>query len=297
MKEKFELRKARDFGQVFNDTFTFFKANLKPLLRALFVICGVFLLIGAISSSATYLNMSSVLSFSPGESSLYGGRYTSSYFVSMFTMIFILMITQVLIHLVTLCYIAVYHENKGRQASVTEAWIFLKYYFWRVLGASILLGILTVIGFFCCIIPGVYFAVVFSLVPSIIVMENASFSDAFSKSFRLIRGKWWFVFGVLFVISFIVGIANSIPSAALGMVPVFGRFFTNHMIIAPVIIFSSILRHLLMLSYCLTGIAVTLCYFSLSEQKDGAGLMARIEEFGKAEPEDEVTGHEPTEEY
>jgi hypothetical protein len=292
MNEKFELKKIRDFGQVFNDTFAFFKDNLKPLLSALFVICGFFMLIGAIGSATTYLNMSGVLD---------GNSYDSGRSISLigktFATTFIMLITQFCINLVTLCYMAVYNEHNSKKGTLADVWNFFKYYFWRVFGASILLGMLTVIACLFIFIPGIYLGVVFSLVPSIIVMENASISEAFNKCFRLIRSRWWFVFGVLFVISIIVGIANSIAGVPLGMVPVLGKLISNQMATAPLVIFFSILRSLLVVTYSLTAIAIALCYFSLSEQKDGTGLMARIDDFGKAAPEDVATSQEPTEEY
>ena len=296
MKEQFELRKQRDFGQVFNDTFAFFKNNLKPLLRALFVICGFFMLSGAVSSMATYLHFSSPMAYT-ADGYPYNRMRSIRYILNIVTMSLISVLTQYSISLVTLCYMAIYREHKGRQGTVAEVWGYFKYYFRRVFGASLLLGMLTLLGFLCCVLPGIYFTVVFSLVPSIMVMENTTLSDAFGKSFRLISGKWWLVFGVIFVIGLLVGIANSIAGVPLGIVPVVSRFVTNQAVTAPLIIFFSILRSLLVVTYTLISIAITLCYFSLSEEKEGTGLMARIGDFGKQEPENEITGQDPSEEY
>lgn len=300
MKQNFELRKLRDFGQVFNDTFIFFKENLKPLMRSLFVICGILLLIGAVGTASTYLNMSSVFNFTPGQNSYDMERNTLSFVVGTFITAVIMLITQACISLVTMCYISVYLQNKGQEPSVAQVWGFFKYYFWRVLGSSILLAILAGVGTLFCFIPGIYLGVVFTLVIPIMVMENASFSFAFNKSFRLIRDNWWFVFGVVIVITLIVSIANGIANIPLTLVTVLGKMVSNmnHKgITTPVIIFFSIFRNLLTVTYSLTAIAVALCYFDLNEQKEGTGLLSRIENFGKAEPEQEAPGHEPAEEY
>jgi hypothetical protein len=319
MKQNIELRKLRDFGQVFTDTFVFFKDNLKPLLRALFVICGVFMLIGSVGSAATYLNKSSVFDLTRGINSYDVEGHTATYFISAFITTAAMLIAQSCINLVTLCYISVYLQNKGEQPSITQVWGFFKYYFWRVLGSSILLGIFILIGACFCILPGIYLGrvlgsilfgiliiigacfciylgIVFTLVIPIIVMENASFGYAFNKSFKLIRDNWWFVFGVLIVISIIVAVASSIASIPLSVIPLLSKFLTNSLITTPLIIFFSVLRNLLMVAYSLTAIAIALCYFDLSEQKEGTGLMARIEDFGKAEPE-ETPGQEPAGEY
>jgi hypothetical protein len=299
MKQNFELRKLRDFGQVFNDTFVFFKDNLKPLMRSLFVICGILMLISAVSSASTFLNMSSVFNFTPGADTYDMERHTMSYMLGAFISASVVLITISCINLVTMCYMSVYLQNKSERPTTVQVWGYFKYYFWRVLGANILLGILTGIGAVFCFLPGIYLGVVFSLVTPIIVIENASFGYAFNKSFSLIRDNWWFVFGVFIVMYLIVSIANGIAGAPLSMAPLLGKMVSNSTVTTPVIIFFSVLRSLLLVTYSLLTISVTLCYFDLSEKKEGTGLLGRIEDFGKAEPQQEMPGEpEPqAEEY
>ncbi|MFB8190094.1 hypothetical protein ACFC14_12260 [Microbacterium sp. NPDC055988] len=50
------------------------------------------------------------------------------------------------------------------------------------------------------------------LVPSILVLEHARFRDAFVRSWRLTRGRFWVAFGVTFLISAIMGIAAQVVS-------------------------------------------------------------------------------------
>lgn len=50
------------------------------------------------------------------------------------------------------------------------------------------------------------------LVPSILVLERARFRDAFVRSWRLTRGRFWVAFGVTFLISAIMGIAAQVVS-------------------------------------------------------------------------------------
>jgi uncharacterized membrane protein (DUF106 family) len=144
MKQTIELRKLRDFGQVITDTFTFFKENFKPLMRSLFIICGVFILLGTVTSTAAYLNMSSVFNFRPGGFNTYDMEgHTRSYFISTAFNLLVLLLSQSCTYLVTLCYISVYLQNNKSQPTLAEVWGFFKYYFWRVLGSSILLLLLS----------------------------------------------------------------------------------------------------------------------------------------------------------
>ncbi|MBS0025643.1 hypothetical protein [Microbacterium paraoxydans] len=56
------------------------------------------------------------------------------------------------------------------------------------------------------------------LVPSILVLERARFRDAFVRSWRLTRGRFWVAFGVTFLISLIMGLAMQVVSIPTGLV-------------------------------------------------------------------------------
>jgi hypothetical protein len=56
------------------------------------------------------------------------------------------------------------------------------------------------------------------LVPSILVLEGATFRTALVRSWRLTRGRFWVAFGVMFLISLVMGLAMqvvSIPASLL----------------------------------------------------------------------------------
>jgi uncharacterized membrane protein YjjP (DUF1212 family) len=284
MKQPLELRKIRDFGQIINDSFVFLRANFKPLFTALAVICGIFILIGTVTSVYQYLNM---MGLYKGSLTFDNNRYdvpsyTASYLLSVLFNAVVMMLLQSCIHLVTLCYISVYVQKGNAQPTFIEVWGYFKYYFWRVFGASLIVVVLVVIGFCLCLIPGIYLLNVFYLIIPIIVIENTSFSYSFNKSFQLIKQNWWFVFGVIFIMSLIVGVAGSIANAPLTIFTVGASFFSGKSYTLPILIILSILRNVLMLLYTLPAIAIALCYFNLSEQKDGTGLLSRIENFGKS---------------
>lgn len=290
MKQPIELRRVRDFGQVINDSFTFLKENFKPLFKSLFIICGFFLVLGTITTAFTFLKMSSM--YSGRFQNIQGGQY--DYLISFFISAVSLIAAQACIHLVTLCYISVYLQKGNVQPTFAEVWGYFKYYFFRVFGSSILIAIMFVVGFVLCIIPGIYVLPIFYLIIPIMVIENSSFSYAFNKAFRIIRENWWTTFGVIFVMGMIVGVANSFAQYPITIISVSSRLVSLKGITTPLIIFFSALRNILMLGYALPGIAICLCYFSLAEQKDGLGLLERIEKFGTGAADN---SNLPTEEY
>ena len=297
MNQPIELRKSRDFGQIISDSFTFLRENLKPLFRSLLIISGLFILIGTVTSVAQYM---STISLYSGNLNLNSNdtyqvsSYTYSYLGTVMFNLLVTLLLEAFIHLATLSYLAVYLQKNNQQPTFEEVWGYFRFYFFRVLGSSILLFLLIGVGFCLCVIPGIYLAIVFYLVIPIIVMENTSFSYAFNKSFQLIKENWWFVFGVIFVISLIVGVINSVASVPLAIIPVAARFISQKPYTLPLIVFFSLLKNLLMLSYALPTIAIAMCYFKLSEEKEGIGLLGRIENFGKTTDEGPNL---PSEEY
>jgi len=280
MKQPIELRRLRDFGQTINDSFTFLKENFKPLFRILFVICGLLILISTVSTVFAYLNTSSLfIRFDPN--SYESSSKPLAYLVSMLISAFVLVLTQSFICLATVCYISVYLQKSNNTPTLAEVWGYFKYYFFRVLGASIIIFLLFVAGFVLCLIPGIYLIPPLYLIIPIIVIENSSFNYAFNKSFRLIKNNWWMVFGVIFIMSLIIAVAGSIIGIPVTVITLGNKFLALKGFTLPLIIFFSVLRNLLLLAYVLPSIGVCLCYFSLSEEKEGTGLLDRIGKLGQ----------------
>jgi hypothetical protein len=280
MKQPLELRRSRDFGQSINDSFTFLKENYKPLFSSLFIICGFLLVLGTISTAFTYMRMADLIDYRNNPEALQ--RTNATYLLGMVVSALSVFLAQAGIHLVTICYISVYLQKNNVKPTVAEVWGYFKYYFWRVLGSSLLISLLFVVGFILCFIPGIYLLPVLSLIIPIIVIENSSFSYAFNKSFRLIKENWWTVFGVIFITSLIAGIAGSFATIPITVIATAGKFMSLKSLTLPLIIIFSALRNILMLVYSIPSIAVSLCYFNLAEQKDGMSLLDRIENFGKS---------------
>jgi hypothetical protein len=192
-----------------------------------------------------------------------------------------------------MCYISVYIQKNNETPTVPEVWGYFKYYFWRVLGSSILIFFVVLVATMLCIIPGIYVGPIMYLVIPIIVIENSSFSYAFNKSFRLVKNNWWLLFGVIFIMSLIVGIGNSIATIPLSVIGLGSRFISLKSFTLPLIIVFSLLRNLLVLAYVLPAIALCMCYFSFAEQKDSTGLLDRIDKLGKNDDDQPL----PAEEY
>ncbi|MDO8210528.1 hypothetical protein [Conexibacter sp. CPCC 206217] len=83
--------------------------------------------------------------------------------------------------------------------------------------ASILLGILITIGLFIVIVPGLFLMTIWAVVAPAIVLEGRGVFDGMSRSWELVKGNSWQVFGVI-VIIFLLEFGLGIVGAAIGAI-------------------------------------------------------------------------------
>ena len=88
-------------------------------------------------------------------------------------------------------------------------------YILPLIGFGILFGIGVAIGFVLIVIPGLILLTFWSVGAPAIVVEGAGPIDAFGRSWRLVRGEAWSVFGVL-VLVFLIVVAVQAVLGAIG---------------------------------------------------------------------------------
>ncbi|MEN0055248.1 MAG: hypothetical protein AAGC65_16355 [Mucilaginibacter sp.] len=294
MQQKVELARIRDFGEIISDTFSFIKQNFKPLIKYFFTFCGIFILGGVISASLLQLKM--VGTMSSISSGTYNRQYRPSIFNFLgieyvFTIVFALLgFTTMLVTI--LSYIALYKAKNSQIPTTEEMWGYIKYYFLRVLGTSILLNLLIGVALLFCVIPGLYLAPIFALVLPIMVMENASFNYSFNRSFLLIKENWWVTFGslvVIWIIFYACMMVITIPATIINSMSLILHWSFSK----PAAVITAILQHLCQIFTILPITTLCLCYFNLSESKDGTSLLDKINKMGTTNPDTNL----PAEEY
>ena len=73
-----------------------------------------------------------------------------------------------------------------------------------LLAASIITGILVVLGFIALIVPGIILAIMFSLVYPAIMLEGTGVLGSLSRSRALVSNRWLKTFGLFLVLGIIV---------------------------------------------------------------------------------------------
>ncbi len=169
----------------------------------------------------------------------------------------------------------VMQEYLGRKATIGQAFSFAMGRFAALLGTSLLVGIVVLVGFICCIVPGIYFYVSYILVAQVVVLEGLSGGSAMQRSSKLVTDHRGRVFGVILLILIggqivLYGVEKGLESA----LPTFqevptadGRKLvmdTNNYVISTLV---TQLVQILFASYA--AVCTTLLYLDLRIRKEG----------------------------
>jgi Membrane domain of glycerophosphoryl diester phosphodiesterase len=104
----------------------------------------------------------------------------------------------------------------GREPSVADSYRYGYRHIWSILLVGILFVLAVIGGLILLIIPGIIFAVRFSVSIPALVVEGKRGTEALGRSWNLVRGRSWSVFGAFIVVSFLTGVLTSVLTALGG---------------------------------------------------------------------------------
>ena len=278
-----ELRRARDFGQVIADAFTFMKGNWRPLLGAMLRIAMLPLVVLVALAGAIAL-----VGLIQGRD---GAALIGGLGILTFALLFPVMIyTAVMIEAVTHEYLRAYGRGEHHVLDTRELRRRCHGQFWSYLGIWFLATLATLIGALMCYIPGIWINTSFALAMIAHGEERLGATGSLERSYKLVNKKWWATFGLVLVLGMIAGM--------LAMVVIVPFYITAMVVMVmgavgggsepPILMFVFLgIGYLLMILVSFLAIPLVrtgtgLWYFSLVEQMEGAGLRERIQGFEQA---------------
>ena len=278
-----ELRRARDFGQVIADAFTFMKGNWKPLLGAMLRIAMLPLVVLVALAGAI-----AIVGLTQGRD---GAALIGGLGILTFALLFPVMIyTAVMIEAVTHEYLRAYGRGEHHVLDTRELRRRCHGQFWSYLGIWFLATLATLIGALMCYIPGIWINTSFALAMIAHGEERLGATGSLERSYKLVNKKWWATFGLVLVLGMIAGM--------LAMVVIVPFYITAMVVMVmgavgggsepPILMFVFLgIGYLLMILVSFLAIPLVrtgtgLWYFSLVEQTEGAGLRERILGFEQA---------------
>ncbi len=120
--------------------------------------------------------------------------------------------------------IALTYAVADRNLGARQAYTMAKGKFWKYLGFSFLLGLITLIAFILLIIPAIIVGVWLAFGTFFLLLENLSITNALKASRDLVKGRWWAVAWrllVLIIFTILVyGLFNLLLSMLDEVVPI-----------------------------------------------------------------------------
>lgn len=291
MNRIINFKSERDLGAIISDAFGFIRTEWKSLFTCIFKITWPFIAISLLALAFYFYSFSNILdnfsnnSFESNPFAMFSG----SNFLLIFLLMFAALATYTLMQIAATFYIKSYIENNG-QIVYEDIVRQTRTKFWSILGFVILSFIFIIIGTMFCIIPGIYLYVPLTLGIAIMTFEDKSVSETISHCFTLVKDKWFETFGVLLVVSILIGILGyvfSIPSLIYTIIKLATTITKEDPMAVKGIFSDPIYLVLTIFSYAgrflmtvITVIAIVLIYFDLNEQKYQSGTIETIDNLG-----------------
>lgn len=307
-----EYHRRRDFSSKMNATFEFIKQNWKSLGKAIFLIAAPPVLVASLIMGSFFGDMFNVGALaSDPEATM--ELFTSPTFWLQMCLAMILFLLSSVMSIATINnYILLYDELKTNDIPTSLVWERVRNTFWLyfrttlsfffcLMAVAIVLSIgvgllstispaLSVLGVMAMFVGLFYLIFSLSLTFVIRAYEGLGFFESAARSFKLVQGKWWSTFGLIFILYIIMVTISYIPVIPVYVIMGVTAFHnvSNDATANPmegmgtlVMVFMSLYYTIQLILSALPNIGIAFQYFNLVEMKEARGLMSSIETFGE----------------
>jgi len=213
-----ELRE-HSVGEILTGAFEMYRANWKALMQVVAIVAIPLSLVGYLIADQLIRSVTVVKGTGASggvtyaDISVSGGGFWRASLASALLLFVGVLIAQVLTGAITRGAAGVF---VGQQITVAGAYSFGLARVWSILLVSVLVGLIVGIGFVLFVIPGFIFLTWLAVSMPALVVEDKRGRGALSRSWELVKGRSWPVFGTLVVASVITSIVNTIITAPFG---------------------------------------------------------------------------------
>lgn len=286
MENTIQIRKKREFGEVFNAVFLFIQQEFKTLGKVFLQFVLPVIIVIALLTTLNQWGMYKVIAkeFMPGMSM----KFTS--FLVNYLIIYVLMIINHVVLITSIySYVALYAEKGKGNFTAGDVISKAGSNFLPLLGAGFVMFLMIAVGTVMCILPGIYLGVSLSLVGAAMIIERKKFYEAVSRSFDLTHIQWWWTFLLIFVTIIIISIISYLISLPVAVTSIgamlHGIRNPNEMfekITTFSLIYTGIASVITNTLYAIPHLALAFQYFNLVEIKENPTLLNKIEQISNA---------------
>jgi hypothetical protein len=272
--EKINIHQSRDFSDIINVTFYFIQRNFRKLFLSVVLIAGPFALLTGINTAY----------FQPVTVKASRGFWSGEYFVGLGVGYFVYMLIHAV--LAALIYHFIQLEAEKKEFGVSDVWARVRKDVPNLLLINLGALLIIVFAMFCLVIPGIYTAITLSFISVVWLVERNGFTSAVSRSYKLVYGRWWRTFGILCILLFVQFLISTLLVVPIQIIGSLSGLFDLSMNLmgtddsAGAIAWLAIRNMFSMLCSSILMVALVFHYYSLVEEKDGMGLMAKIRTMG-----------------
>lgn len=285
MDKNINFMEQRDFGELIGTPFYFLKQEFKLFSLILLKYAGPFLALSMLGLGLFATNTYS------SSLSMYGGG--DPHFGYLFLFFIFLMIGLLSVMLLSISYITMYVKAGKGNFSEKDVVTVAKSKVWPVIGVGFLVGIMAGIGILLFYLPGIYLGIALSFAFIAVIYENKSVGDSISRSFQIVKGKWWNTFALILVFGMIVSFTSYIffiPAYIIAIFSVVNNSFGMAKIII-IVVFGALYFAAYLYMTALQHILIGFQYFSIITEKEGGSLESEVDEILNGE-ESEVYAKE-----
>jgi len=142
---------------------------------------------------------------------------------------------------------------------------------------EIITGVLLVIAFIALVIPGIWLYAAWSVAVPALLIEGTQGASALSRSFRLVRGRWWPVAAVLLVASVMISVLAGAIEAVLVGISLTGDTSSGGLAVAVVSLAATISA---ILTRPFHAAVTTVLYYDLRVRHEGYDVALLAEQLG-----------------
>jgi hypothetical protein len=204
----------RGIGEILSTAFEIYKANAASLLMIVAIVVVPLTFISAFIGGVVFAPETETVTIFGESVETVSARTAGAAFLVFIVGIVIAVVISAVLQAAIMRGAALGSIGDPVDVDASYKWGFAR--FGSVMLISILVGLAVLGGLILLIIPGLIFAVMFSVSIPALVVENRRGTDAMSRSWNLVKGQFWHAVGVIVVAGIIAAVVSGIIGAIGG---------------------------------------------------------------------------------